>query len=230
MQVAGSTQVERPLRVEVWSDFACPWCALGLARLDAARRAFAHGDDVAVAHRSFELDPRAPARVATPTGGGSMEEAVARKYGIPLQQVRALHDRLQALGAEVGVDFAFGRVQLGSTFDAHRLFQAARGTEHEEALVRALFRARFTDGLQLSDHGDLRSVAVGAGMAEDVIDEVLPSEGYAAEVRADEAAAAALEVTGVPYFLINEKWPVPGAQDVETMTLVFERAWSRLAH
>jgi len=214
--------------VQIWSDFACPWCALGLARFERARRAFEHGDGVAVVHRSFELHPRASWAPAQ-RGDLSMEEVVARKYGLARQHVRALHDRLTAMGAEVGVAFDFDRAQPGPTFDAHRLAQAARGTAAEEALVRGLFRARFTDGLQLADRGVLRQVAHGAGLPDDLTDEVLAGDAWAAAVRADEAAAAELGVTGVPFFLINGQWPLPGAQDVETMATVLARAWSRLA-
>src|SRR5580704_17577583 len=135
------------MQIEVWSDFACPWCALGLARLHVALASFEDGAPVEVVHRSFELDPHAPARRMV-----SLEDAVAAKYGIGTARVHALHDQLTALGAEVGVVFDFARVQLGSTFDAHRLAQAARGTPGEDALVRGLFTAHFSEGRQLSDH------------------------------------------------------------------------------
>jgi predicted DsbA family dithiol-disulfide isomerase len=211
------------LQVEVWSDFACPWCALGLVRLEAARQSFEHGDEVHVAHRSYELDPHAPAR-----RDRSMEEVVARKYGLGPAQVRVGHERLTALGAEVGFTFAFDRVRLGSTFDAHRLAQAARGTPYESGLVRDLFVAHFSEGRQLSDHQVLREVAMASGLPEEVTERVLKGSAYGAQVRADEARALELDVTGVPFFLLGGAWPVPGAQDVETMLIVIRRAWSRL--
>jgi predicted DsbA family dithiol-disulfide isomerase len=211
--------------VEVWSDFACPWCALGLARLDVALAEFEHGGDVRVAHRSFELDPRAPA-----SRGHSAVEAVAGKYGISPAQVRAGHERLTSLGAEVGVVFDFDRARLGNTFDAHRLAQAARETPYEHALVQGLFRAYFAEGRLLSDLDVLKDVAGAAGLDETLTDKVLGGDLYAREVRLDEAAAQELGVTGVPYFLINGAWPIPGAQDVETLTIVLRRAWSRLGH
>ncbi len=211
--------------VEVWSDFACPWCALGLARLDVALRDFEHGDEVRVVHRSFELDPRAPA-----SRQRSMAEAVAAKYGVSPVRVQAGHERLTSLGAEVGVVFDFDRVRLGNTFDAHRLAQAARSTPHEDALVQGLFRAYFAEGRLLSDHDVLREVAGAAGLDEVVTDKVLAGDLYEREVRLDEVAAQELGVTGVPYFLINGAWPIPGAQDVETLTTVLSRAWSRLGH
>jgi predicted DsbA family dithiol-disulfide isomerase len=176
-------------------------------------------------HRSFELDPRAPASSVR-----TAEEAVARKYGVPPERVRAGHVQLTALGAEVGFTFDFEQVRLGNTFDAHRLTQAARGTEWEEGLVRRLFGAHFGQGRQLSDHSVLRDVARAAGVPQSITDEVLGSTAYGAEVRADEAAATERDVTGVPYFLIGGGWPVPGAQDVETLRVLLERAWSRIDH
>ena len=213
------------MEIELWSDFACPWCALGLYRLDAARRVFEHGGEIGVVHRSFELAPRSPARRER-----SMEEAVARRYHLSPEQVRAGHARLTALGLEVGMVFDFERVQLGSTFDAHRLARAARGEECEESLVRSLFSAHFTDGRLLSDHAVLRDVARTAGLPGPITDKVLGGGAFTREVRADEDAAVELGVTGVPYFLINGAWPIPGAQDVETMLTLLRRAWSRLGH
>jgi predicted DsbA family dithiol-disulfide isomerase len=213
------------VEVQVWSDFACPWCALGLARLDAARREFEHGDEMRVAHRSFELHPRAAASQQR-----TMIEAVAAKYGTTAERVRARHEDLAALGREAGLTFDFDRVRLANTFDAHRLAQSARGTVGEDALLRGLFRAYFTEGLLLSDHGVLREIAASAGLDDGVTEKVLDGNLYAREVRLDEAAAEELGVTGVPFFLINGAWPIPGAQDVETMVTVLRRAWSRLGH
>jgi predicted DsbA family dithiol-disulfide isomerase len=213
------------MQIDVWSDYACPWCALGLARLRVALRDFEHTDEVILVHRAFELHPGAPARSA-----GTAEEVVARKYGMPLAQVRAGHAQLTAFGAEVDFSFDFGRVRPGSTFDAHRLTRAARGTEWEDALVRALFEAHFSEGRQLSDADVLRDVARSVGFPDVLLDPVLGGEAYRDDVRGDEAAAAELGVTGVPYFLIGGAWPIPGAQDVETLGIVLERAWSRSAH
>ena len=211
------------MRIDVWSDFACPWCVLGLLRLDAALEGFEHGEAFEVVLRSFELDPRAPKRRER-----TMAEAVATKYGVSGERVRSGHQRMTELGREVGFNFDFERVQLGNTFDAHRLAQAGRGHPGERALVRGLFDAYFTDGRLLSDHDVLRDVATTAGLDEGVVGAVLDSERYGGDVRADEAEAYELGVTGVPYFLIAGAWPIPGAQDVETLGIVLRRAWVRL--
>jgi predicted DsbA family dithiol-disulfide isomerase len=159
-----------------------------------------------------------------------MVDAVAAKYGTTTERVRAGHEHLAALGLEVGVVFDFDRVRLGSTFDAHRLAQSARGTAGEDALLWGLIRSYFTEGELLSDHGVLRKVAGAAGLDGGVTEKVLAGDLYAREVRLDEAAAQDLGVVGVPYFLINGAWPIPGAQDVETLLIVLRRAWSRFGH
>jgi predicted DsbA family dithiol-disulfide isomerase len=210
------------VEIQIWSDFACPWCALGLYRLKAAQAQFEHGDAIRLVHRSFELDPRAPAKRPQ-----TMEEVLAAKYGMSPEQVHAGHDRLTHMGREVGMAFDFERIQLGSTFDAHRLAQAARGTDAEDALVTRLFADYFTEGRLLSDPAVLTASAAAAGMDPEVLESVLHSDGYAAEVRADERAAQEMGVTGVPHFVINGKWAVPGAQDVETLLIVLRRAWER---
>jgi predicted DsbA family dithiol-disulfide isomerase len=211
------------VRIDVWSDFACPWCALGIYRLDAALEQFDHADAVEVVHRAFELDPRAPAR-----RGLNMAEAVAKKYGISLEQAAAGHEHLAALGREVGIQLRFDQVQLGSTFDAHRLARSAQGTASVHALVKGLFGAYFTDGRLLSDPTVLLDVATAAGLDVDLARGVVAGDAYASDVRADEAEARDLDVMGVPHFLINGRWPIPGAQDIETLGLVLRRAWERL--
>jgi predicted DsbA family dithiol-disulfide isomerase len=210
------------VQIDLWSDFACPWCALGVYRLDKACQQFGHGKDTTVAHHSFELDPRAPARRPQ-----TMDEVLVAKYGMSPEQIRAGHERLTALGEEVGFDFRFDRIQLGSTFDAHRLTQAARGTAIESALVKRLFVAYFTEGELLSDHQVLSRAAVEAGMAPDLAAAVLAGDAHVADVRQDEADAQGMGVTGVPYFVFNGKWAVPGAQDVDTLVRALDRAWER---
>jgi predicted DsbA family dithiol-disulfide isomerase len=210
------------VQIEVWSDFACPWCALGIYRLDRARAEFEHGEEITVRHRSFELDPRAPAKRTQ-----TMEEILAAKYGRSPEQVAAGHERMTAMGAEVGMEFHFDRIQLGNTFDAHRVAQAARGTPVEEAVVKGLFGAYFTGGSLLSDHQTLQQTATAAGLDPDLVRSVLAGDAHSGDVRADEAAARELGITGVPHFVINGAWAVPGAQDVDTLVTVLRRAWER---
>jgi predicted DsbA family dithiol-disulfide isomerase len=125
------------------------------------------------------------------------------------------------------MEFHFDRVQLGNTFDAHRVAQAARGTPVEEAVVKGLFGAYFTEGSLLSDHQTLEQTATAAGLDSDLVRGVLAGDAHAGDVRADESAARELGVTGVPHFVINGAWAIPGAQDVDTLVTVLRRAWER---
>jgi protein disulfide-isomerase len=195
---------------------------LGIYRLDHALAQFEHADAVTVVYRAYELNPNAP-----PSLPFTMSEAVARKYGISREQAESGHERLTALGREVGMDFHFERIKLGSTFDAHRLTRAALGSGREDVLVKGIFAARFTDGRLLSDPAVLLEVAATAGLDIELARGVVESDAEADEVRADEAAARELDVMGVPHFLINGRWPIPGAQDIETFVLILRRAWER---
>ena len=187
---------------------------------------FEHADDVDVVHRSFELDP-ARRRAGTLT----MDEAVAAKYGIGAERVAAGHEQLTELGAEVGLVFDFDRVQLGNTFDAHRLAQAARGhAERGRAGAAACSRRTSPKAGCSPTTTSCATSRRPAGLDDGVTEKVLGGDLFAREVRVDEAAAQERDVTGVPFFLINGAWPIPGAQDVETLVTVLRRAWSRSAH
>jgi predicted DsbA family dithiol-disulfide isomerase len=156
-----------------------------------------------------------------------MDQVLRAKYGMSPEQIRAGHDRLTAMGLEVGFEFHFERIQLGSTFDAHRLAAWVRGTPPEGTLVKGLFNAYFTEGRLLSDHEVLLDVAAGAGIDADATRAVLEGDAGTEQVRADERAAHELGITGVPHCVINGAFAIPGAQDVETLVAVLRRAWER---
>src|SRR5258708_24719362 len=199
------------MQIDVWSDYSCPRCALGLARLRVALAGFEHADEVTVVHRAFELGRHAPARVE-----GTQEERLRRKYGMSPEQVRAGHAHLTALGAEVGFIFDFEHVRSGSTFDAHRLMQAVRGTADEHGLAQRLFAAHFSEGRQLSDHAVLGDVARSAGLPEHITERVLGGTTYTAEVRPDEALAEERDVTGGAYLLLRGARAHPRGHDGAT--------------
>lgn len=210
------------MHIDVWSDFACPWCALGLYRLDAALAQFDHGAHVTVRHRAFELDPFAPKLRKE-----SLEAVLAARYAMSSERIKAGHDALCEMGAHVGMEFHFDRVTLANTFDAHRVAEAARGTEAEDRVQKALFGAYFTEGAPLSDPEVLVRTASGAGLDAALAREVVEGDAFSDEVRADEQAARELGISGVPHFVINGAWAVPGAQDVDTLVTLLRRAWDR---
>lgn len=214
------------MRVDIFSDVVCPWCAVGKRRFESALRRFDHADEVEVVWRAFELDPGAPAMRE-----GDNVERLARKYGMSREQAEAANRRLTELAAAEGLDFHLDKVRPGNTFDAHRLLHLAglAGSALQDRLKERLFVAYFSEGEAIGDHDTLVRLASEAGLDADACREVLAGDRYAAEVRADEEEAAELGVTGVPFFVIDGRFAIPGAQDAETVVRVLDQAW-RKAH
>jgi predicted DsbA family dithiol-disulfide isomerase len=212
------------MRVEVWSDVVCPWCYIGKRRLERALAQFPHADEVEVVYRSFELDPSAP-REATE----SMDEVLARKYGGGVGQARAMMARVTEVAAEEGLEYHLDRTLRGNTVDAHRLLHLALeegGPRLQAGLKEALMAAYFTRTENVADPDVLRKVAVGSGLDPERVDEVLGSDEFTDAVREDVAQARAFGAGGVPFFVVDRKYGVSGAQPVETFGQVLERAWT----
>jgi predicted DsbA family dithiol-disulfide isomerase len=212
------------MQVDIFSDVVCPWCAIGKRRFEAALGQFEHAEEIEVVWRAFELDPNAPARRE-----GDYADRLARKYGMAREQAVAAHESLTATAAAEGLDFHFDRAQSGNTFDAHRLLHYAReaGPGLQDALKERLFLAYFTEGEAIGDPETLVRLAAEVGLDRQQCAEILASDRYAAAVRADEREAHELEVTGVPFFVVDGKFGIPGAQDAETILSVLRRAWAK---
>lgn len=208
------------MRVDVWSDVVCPWCFVGLANLDVALGDFAHADEVEVVLHSFQLDPQA--RTTTPEENVA---GIARKYGASVGAIRARQAHIISLGTERGIDFRFDRQWGGNTFDAHRLLHLALDRGVQRDLKARLGRATFTDGDPIGDHDTLRKAAADVGLDPQEVDDVLAGDAYAREVRADIAAAHRMDVTGVPFFLVDGRLALSGAQPPELLGKVLQRAW-----
>jgi predicted DsbA family dithiol-disulfide isomerase len=209
------------MRIDIWSDVACPWCYIGKRRLETALAGFKHRDDVDVWFHSFELD-----RQAQSTAPGEHARLLADKYGMSPQQAEAALERVRATAAADGLDFRFDLVRSANTFDAHRVLQLAADRGVQGEVKERLMRAMFTDGADLGDRPTLARLAAEAGLDHDEVAAVLASDKYGDDVRADEEQAGELGISGVPFFVIDGKFGVSGAQPAELFTDVLERAWS----
>lgn len=211
------------LRIDVWSDIACPWCAVGKRRLEHALKEFPHAEDVKIVWRSFELDPGAP-KERDPSV--SHAERIARKYGMTLEQARRAGDRLREIGQAEGLVFDFEHIRSGNTFDAHRLIHLGRERGLQGAVKERFMRAYLEEGALMSDHPTLVRLAAEAGLDESEASDVLSSDLYAPEVRADEARAHEHGINGVPCFVLDERFAVSGAQSPQVMLSALHQAWS----
>jgi len=214
------------LRIDIWSDVACPWCYVGKRRLEGALAEFEHADEVEVRWHAFELDPSVPKETDPSV---SLAERLARKYRTTTASAEQMMQRMADTAAEDGIEMDFDRARPGNTFDAHRLIHLAGERGAQDAMKERLLKAYFTEGALVSDHETLARLAAEVGLEPDEVQAMLSTDQYAQEVRQDEAQAAALGITGVPCFVLAERFGVTGAQPVETMKRVLERAWEEVA-
>ncbi|NYE35040.1 putative DsbA family dithiol-disulfide isomerase [Nocardioides cavernae] len=212
------------MKIEIWSDVVCPWCYIGKRRIENALAAFEHADEVEVHWRSYQLDPGAP---AVPTEGTAA--MLARKYGQSPAGAQQMQDRVEAVAAEEGLVYRLAETLHLNTVDAHRVIHLAHeqgGNALQGRVKEALLRAYFTDARNVADPEVLREVGLAEGLDATRLDEVLAGTEFTEDVHADVAQAQAYGASGVPFFVVDEKYGVSGAQPTEVFTQVFERAWS----
>ena len=207
------------MRIEIWSDVVCPWCYIGKRRLEAALAEFPHADEVEVVWRSFQLDPSAP---STPVE--TVAEHLGRKYGGGADGGRQMIDRVEAVAAEEGMIWRHHESLRVGTVDAHRLLHAAGDLRGD--LKEALLRAYFVEAANVADHETLSRIATEVGLDEVAVKDVLTSDRYADEVEDDIRQAVSYGATGVPFFVIDQKYGISGAQPVDTFRQVLDRAWA----
>ncbi|MBW3639528.1 MAG: DsbA family oxidoreductase [Actinobacteria bacterium] len=209
------------MRVEIWSDVVCPWCYIGKRRFEVALADFPHRDEVEVVWRAFELDSGAPQE-----RHGDYAVMLSRKYGFPVEQGEQMIGTMTAAAAKDGLDFHFEIARVGNTFDAHRLLHLAAERGVQDAVKERLLRATFTEGEPIGDHDALVRLVAEAGLETGEARDVLTSDRFAAEVRADEEQARAYGISGVPYFVVDEKYGVSGAQPSEVLGELLATAWA----
>ncbi|MFJ9813011.1 DsbA family oxidoreductase [Streptomyces sp. NPDC101158] len=210
------------MRVEIWSDIACPWCYIGKARFEKGLAAFAHRDDIEVVHRSFELDPNRPKG-----DSGPVLEMLAKKYGRTLDEARAMEAHVASNAHSEGLEYRTEGRDHGNTFDIHRLLHLAKDRGLQNELLDLAYRANFAEERSVFDAETLVTLAVEAGLDEAEVRTVLADgTAYADAVRADEREAAELGANGVPFFVLDRKYGVSGGQPAEVFTQALEQAWA----
>ncbi len=209
------------MRVEIWSDVVCPWCYIGKRHFESALQRFEHADEVEVVWRAFELDPSAPVERE-----GAYVDRLSSKYRIPVAEAEAMVDRMTRVGDDAGVDMRFDLARPGNTFDAHRLIHLGRDRGVQGAVKERLLAATFTEGRPTGRTDTLVEVGVEAGLDEDEVRSLLAGDRLAGEVRADEALARSFGITAVPYFVIDRKYAVPGAQHPDVLLDVLRQVWA----
>lgn len=209
------------MKIEVWSDVACPFCYIGKRRLENALSQFPHKAQVAVEFKSFELDPNAPIHTDK-----TIYEKLATNYGISVEQARQNVQGVSRQAATVGMKFNFDDMKLANTFNAHRLIKWAKMHGKEAEMTENLFRAYFIDAKNVGLLDTLADVAEASGLERTEALKVLrDKERYADDVRHDEDAARQFGISGVPFFIINRKYAISGAQPTDTFASALQQVW-----
>jgi len=206
------------MRVDIWSDVVCPFCYIGKKRLEAA--AEQAGVELEVHWHSYELDPDAPIRQEV-----SNSERLAQKYGRTLADVEDMQRNIAAMAAEEGIQFNWENANSGNTFNAHRIIHLAQSKGLGSEAKEAFFYSYMTQGLPVGERETLEDVAARIGLNPVEVEDVLNSDEYADFVKFDEEVAHdQLKVTGVPFFVFDQRIALAGAQPREVFLQVFEKA------
>lgn len=209
------------MKVEIWSDYVCPFCYIGKRRFEQGLEKFEHKDKVDVVFKSFELDPHIER-----DGNPNVIDMLMAKYGMSREQAIENTNNLTQQAKAVGLDYQMDRTIQTNTFDAHRLTHfAAKYGKHIEMTER-LLKAHFVDALHVGDRETLVNLAVEVGLERAEAERVLDSGDYEKEVRADQLEAQQLGVRGVPYFVLNRKYAISGAQPSEVFLEALQTAWN----
>ncbi|MDQ0661671.1 putative DsbA family dithiol-disulfide isomerase [Arthrobacter ulcerisalmonis] len=208
------------MKIEIWSDVACPWCYIGKRRFEAALAAFPHRDAVDVTWRSYQLDPTLPERY-----DGTELEYLSTRKGMPAQQVSQMFEHVTQQAKGEGLDYHFDKVVVANSFTAHRLIHLAAAHGRQDAAKERLLSDHFEHGQDIGSREYLTSLGNDLGLLATEVDGLFTTDKYANEVRLDFQEAQGLGISGVPFFVIDRKFGLSGAQPTETFTAALNQAW-----
>jgi predicted DsbA family dithiol-disulfide isomerase len=208
------------MHIEIWSDIICPYCYIGKRRLEEALAKFQHKEEVKIEYRSFELNPDAKVHYDEDN-----IELLSKKYGTSKEQIKAMNLQLTEQAKEVGLIYHLDKIKATNTLNAHRLIHLAKQFGKENEMVERLFKAYFTEVRHVGETKTLIELATEIGLDQQKVQSMLSSNEYEADVRAQEQDAQQIGVTGVPFYVINRKYAISGAQPSEVFLEVMEKVW-----
>ena len=209
------------MKIEIWSDFVCPFCYIGKRKLEVALNEFRGKDRVEIEFKSYQLDPNSPKY-----SGQDFYESMGKKFG-SAEQAKQMMGSITEQANEVGLDFNFDTMKPTNTFDAHRLTKFARVHGKAAELSEKLLYANFTESKDVGDAETLAELAAEVGLPkEEALAVANDPQAYAAEVRADIEEAQQIGVQGVPFFVFNRKYAISGAQPPEAFTQALEKVFA----
>ena len=208
------------MKIEIWSDVMCPFCYIGKRRFEDALQNFEHKDKVEIEWKSFQLNPDLKTDPSV-----NVTQYLADVKGWTLEYAQQLNNRVTEMAAEVGLTYDFDKAVVANSFDAHRFAHLAKQHGVGDQAEEALFRAYFTDGRNIADHETLVELGVEMGLDEGELKQTLETGAFAEDVKHDIAEAGYLGIRGVPFFVMNGKYAVSGAQMVPVFSETLEKSY-----
>ncbi len=208
------------LKVKIWSDVMCPFCYIGKRRFEQALDQFPHKDEVEVEWKSFQLNPALKTDASK-----NINQYLAETKGWTLEYARQMNDYVTNMAIKVGLTYNMDKAIVANSFDAHRLSHLAKKYGKQDELGERLFRAYFTEGKNTADHATLVQLGVDIGLEAAEVQQMLDSKEYSDEVRRDSFEAQQVGVSGVPFFVLDNKYAVSGAQKSEMFLAGLQKAW-----
>jgi predicted DsbA family dithiol-disulfide isomerase len=208
------------MKVDIWSDVRCPFCYIGKRKFELALEKFPHRERIKVEWHSFELDPEAETKP-----GLDAATQLARIKGQTREWAVQMNEQVSKIAAEVGLQFNIADAVVANSFNAHRLIQLAKSVHLDDQMEELLFIAYFIDGKNIDDTKVLTEIGLAAGLEKVAVEGMLNGFEFSNEVRADEQIAQQIGISGVPFFLFDQKLAVSGAQSPETFLAAMKEAW-----
>ena len=214
------------MKIEIWSDIACPWCYIGKRRFEAALAAFPHRDEVDVRWRSFQLDPSLPDHYE-----GTEVQYLSERKGIDPAQLAGMLEQVTVQAAGEGLSYDYDSLVVANSFSAHRLIHLARaegGNAAADAAKEALLSAHFEKGQDIGSADTLAEIGGRVGVDPERVRAMLAGEEFTEDVNADIAQARSLGISGVPFFVLDDKYGISGAQPTDLFASALDQAWQEM--
>lgn len=209
------------MKVDIWSDVRCPFCYIGKRKFEKALEKFSHKNEIEVNWHSFELDPS----LKTDPSVNALEH-ISEIKAISKSQAEGMFQHVTQVAKEIGLDFDFEKNVVANSFNAHRLIQLAKTKGLANEAEEALFKAHFIEGKNIDDEETLIQTGVSIGLDENDVEEIFSSDAFAEKVKHDEMQAQSFGIRGVPFFILNNKYAVSGAQSPEVFSQALSQSWT----
>ena len=210
------------MKIKIWSDIICPFCYIGKRNFENALAQFGHADELEIEWKSFQLDPTIPKMKERI----DVYEYLATSKGISIEDSKAMHENVVRMAKTVGLEYNFNRAVIANSFDAHRLIQFAKSKGLGDEIEETLFAAYFTNGLDMSDLDTLAEIGSSIGLSQIELETILYSEDFSSEVQNDILEAQKYGVRGVPYFVLDDKYAISGAQPSSVFLEALEKTFN----